>query len=204
MEETSEDKRVDDERTILNQPLVKKQKQEVAVASLHFIFAAMVQYCMNQTRQAAELEDKLHEMGVRLGYRVLLLVSFREKNYKRETRILPMLTFITQNCWRYLFGYHGDLFRSQDSEGEYMINDKKFLLTRHTTAPRGEGFINCGAFGAGLIEGILCGAEFPASVAAHIVPDSTKGGTGRALTFFIRFVPEVLSRERKLAAGNSI
>eukprot|EP01054_Gregarina_sp_Poly1_P004956 Gregarina_sp_Poly_1__4955@NODE_2626_length_1900_cov_100_691217_g54_i3_p2_GENE_NODE_2626_length_1900_cov_100_691217_g54_i3NODE_2626_length_1900_cov_100_691217_g54_i3_p2_ORF_typecomplete_len135_score10_24TRAPP/PF04051_16/2_8e18PLDc_3/PF13918_6/0_082_NODE_2626_length_1900_cov_100_691217_g54_i362466 len=118
MEDTTDDKRVDNDKTILNRPLIKKQKQEVSVSAVHFLFAAMVQYCMNQTRQATELEDKLHEMGVRMGYRVLLLVSFREKNFKRETRILPMLTFITQNCWKFLFGYQGDLFKSQDTEGE--------------------------------------------------------------------------------------
>ena len=58
-----------------------------------------------------------------------------------------------------------------------MLSDKKFLFTRYTQAPavspdddnsdcvlylisQGEGFINCAAFGAGIVEGILCGAEF--------------------------------------------
>lgn len=57
-------------------------------------------------------------MGVRMGYRVLLLVNLREKPWKRETRILPVLTFVSQNCWKYLFGHPGDLFKSSESEGE--------------------------------------------------------------------------------------
>lgn len=64
------------------------------------------------------MRPRQHQMGVRMGYRVLLLVSHRERSSKRELRILPMLTFISQTCWRYLFGRTGDLFKSSESETE--------------------------------------------------------------------------------------
>lgn len=90
-----------------------------------------------------------------------------------------------------------------------MLSDKRFPLLKYCVQPRGEGYVNCAAFGAGLIEGLLCAAEFvgsnqtnhiltqPAKVNAHFVPDSKSGE--KTLTFFISFVDEVILREKKLA-----
>lgn len=41
-----------------------------------------------------------------------------------------------------------------------MLNDRNLLLNKFVSAPRDLSHVNCGAFAAGIIEGILCSAEF--------------------------------------------
>lgn len=59
-----------------------------------------------------------HQIGVRVGERILLLISHREKLYKRDIRILPILSFLSQTCWKFMFGHPGDLYKSSDAEND--------------------------------------------------------------------------------------
>jgi hypothetical protein len=64
---------------------------------------------------------RLAEIGGRVGVRVLELLVLREKNLKRETRIVGILTFISTNVFRALFGKAADsLERSNDRDNECM------------------------------------------------------------------------------------
>merc|ERR1712137_1155570 len=103
------------------------------------------------------------------GARMLDLYCCRENRSRRETRLLPMLTFVAQNIWRQLFGHTADLLKGQDHENEYMLNDKALLVNRFISVPSDAGSVNCGAFVAGIVEGILRAAEFPAQASAHTV-----------------------------------
>eukprot|EP00922_Rhytidocystis_sp_ex-Travisia-forbesii_P019320 GHVS01028634.1.p1 GENE.GHVS01028634.1~~GHVS01028634.1.p1 ORF type:complete len:204 (-),score=16.78 GHVS01028634.1:455-1066(-) len=170
-----------------------KSKHEVSLSLFAFLFSEAVQYSMSQSKQGYRLEDKLHELGVRVGYRVLDLLVFREKN-KREIHILPMLKFVSQVCWKYLFGHPGVLLEGLDQDYEYMINDKSLLVNKFISAPRDYGHVNCGAYVAGIVEGILCSGEFPAEVTAHTVEDTP---TQKSTTILIKFLPEVMAREKK-------
>jgi trafficking protein particle complex subunit 5 len=61
----------------------------------------------------------LNEMGYRVGQRVLELIVWREKNSRRETRILGILQFIHTVVWRTLFGKAADsLEKSREHDDE--------------------------------------------------------------------------------------
>eukprot|EP00386_Alphamonas_edax_P013958 GDKI01042956.1.p1 GENE.GDKI01042956.1~~GDKI01042956.1.p1 ORF type:complete len:196 (+),score=35.08 GDKI01042956.1:127-714(+) len=179
--------------SILDRSLVKG-RTDVSLSLFAFLFSEMVQYAQS-TAAGGSLEDKLHEMGTRVGYRVLDLVCFREKPNRRETKLLQMLNIISNNVWKTLFGHPGDLLRSANNENEYMINDKNMLLNRYISVPRDLEHINCAAYAAGIVEGILHSAEFPAEVTAHTVQDNPTDK--KSTTILIRFLPEVMQREKK-------
>jgi hypothetical protein len=63
--------------------------------------------------------DRLNEMGYRVGQRVLELIVWREKNSRRETRILGILQFIHTVVWKTLFGKAADsLEKSREHDDE--------------------------------------------------------------------------------------
>merc|ERR1719411_90815 len=108
-----------------------------------------------------------------------------------------MLTFVAQTVWKQLFGRSAELLKGQDRENEYMLNDKALLVNRFISVPRDLGAVNCGAYVAGIVEGLLCSAEFAAAVSAHTV-DEPGGGT--STTILVRFEESVMARERKLSS----
>src|SRR3546814_9290115 len=60
---------------------------------------------------------RLEESGYGVGQRVLELVAVREKYNRRETRVVQILQYISNNIWKYLFGKHADsLERSMENE----------------------------------------------------------------------------------------
>ncbi|KAL8444728.1 hypothetical protein Emag_005357 [Eimeria magna] len=157
----------------------------------------------------------LHELGLRVGYKALDLIIYRERHNRREIRLLSILTFVATCVWKTLFGHSVELLKAQDSELESappaaaaaaataataynMLNDKNLLLNRFISVPRDMQRVNCGAFAAGIIEGILCSAEFPAAVSAHTVEEG-QGVT--YTTFLIKFFPQVLERQRRLGGA---
>ena len=56
------------------------------------------------------------------------------------------------------------------------------------------GAVDCGAYVAGIVEGMLRSAGLPAAVSAHKMDESQGGGT----TILVRFEESVLARERQL------
>lgn len=185
--------------TIYDQDLVR-MKKEVSASFLHYLFAETVRYCLLGVYSSHQLEDRLHELGVRVGWRLLEPLCFRERPGRRETRLIGILTFIATTCWKHLFGHHGDLLKGQGHNSEYMINDKNLLLTRYVSVPEDAHHLSVAAYVAGIVEGILCSAEFPGEVTAHTIEESK---TTFSTTILIRFLPEVIARETRLAATTS-
>lgn len=180
---------------------LQKSKHEVSLSAFAFLFSEIVQYCLAAAKRGYRMEDRLHELGLRVGYKALDLVLYRERHNRREVKLLSILTFVATCVWKTLFGHSVELLKAQDSELEYMLNDKNLLLNRYISAPRDMSHVNCGAFAAGIIEGILCSAEFPAAVSAHTVEES-QGVT--YTTFLIKFFPEVLERQRRLGGAAAV
>lgn len=48
------------------------------------------------------------------------------------------------------------------ADDEYMISDHDLLVNRYISVPRDMGHLNCGSFAAGIVEGVLKSAGFPA------------------------------------------
>eukprot|EP00808_Paulinella_micropora_P010225 g50892.t1 len=84
-----------------------------------------------------------------------------------------MLQFIHTNVWKVLFGKPvlfgktGDgLEKSTSADDEYYIFDKDPVTNKFVSLPKEMGQFNCAAFIAGIINGMLDGAEFKCTVKA--------------------------------------
>ena len=84
----------------------------------------MVQYHQNRVDSISELERRLEATGYSVGLRVLELLAYRSREYKRETKLMNLLQFISTSVWKSLFGKAADsLERSIDHADEFMIVD---------------------------------------------------------------------------------
>ncbi|CAG9475534.1 unnamed protein product [Plasmodium vivax] len=171
---------------------LNRAPQEVSLSAFSLLFSEIVQYCLWKSKRGYRIEDSLHEMGLRVGYKLNEYLPYKNKT-KRCVNIISILTFLSKHLWKYLFQHSSDLLKSQDSIYEYMLCDKNILLNRFISVPKDYGNINCASFAAGIVEGMLCSAEFQAEVTAHTVYEDEKNFN---TTIFIKFYPEVMNRER--------
>ncbi|KAJ3321681.1 Sister chromatid cohesion protein 2 [Boothiomyces sp. JEL0866] len=97
----------------------KTKKAKVSLSAYNFLFSEMLQYTQKQVSGIEDLEKKLAELGYRVGMRLLELIMFRDKNLKREVRLLQILLFINTTLWKSLFGKAADsLEKGTDNEDE--------------------------------------------------------------------------------------
>lgn len=126
---------------------------------------------------------------------MLELLSYRDKSNRREIRLQGILQFINTNVWRCLFGKSADSLEIYDDD-EYVISDRTLLVNRFISVPKDLGDLNCAAFAAGIVKGVLEDAGFPAEVSAYY---ATVEGQARPRTnILMKFSPEVLEREQRL------
>ncbi|ORX89341.1 TRAPP I complex [Basidiobolus meristosporus CBS 931.73] len=150
----------------------------------------------NRVHGIQDLEKLLNEFGYRVGIRTLELFMWREKNIRRETRVLGILYFINTVVWKTLFGKQADsLEKSTENEDEYMISDNEPVVNKFISIPKELSQLNCGAFIAGIVEAILDGCQFPSRVTAHSVPLE---GQPLRTTILIKFDKNVLLREEQM------
>ncbi|KAF9436895.1 TRAPP subunit trs31 [Entomortierella beljakovae] len=180
---------------ILERHLNKTRGAEVSVNAFAFLFSEMLQYTQKRVHGIQDLERKLNELGYRVGIRALDLIVWRDKNNKRETRVLGMLYFIHTTVWKTLFGKQADsLEKSTENEDEYMISDNDPVVSKFISVPKDVSQLNCGAFMAGVVEAIMDGCQFPSRVTAHTVPID---GFPLRTTILIKLDKEVLEREEQ-------
>jgi trafficking protein particle complex subunit 5 len=147
-------------------------------------------------------------MGYRVGQRLLELIVWREKNSKRETRILGILQFIHSVVWKTLFGKPADsLEKSREHDDECnpiqliwvivdMVHDNAPVITKFISVPPGMSQLNCDAFLAGIVEAVLDSTMFfTQRVTAHSTGDET---APQRCTILIKFKKEVVEREALL------
>ena len=136
---------------------------------------------------------RLEDIGLGIGHRALELGCLREKSSRRETRMLGILQFITSVVWKMLFGNAAkdavSLEKSVEQDDEFMIVEKQPLVTTYISPASAP--CSCAAFVAGIVRGVLEGAQFPARVSAHDDDART--------VILIKFAPEVLERESRLS-----
>ncbi|KAK8379618.1 hypothetical protein O3P69_019524 [Scylla paramamosain] len=175
--------------SILDKSL-SRGKTEVSGTAYALLFAEMVQYSHNRVQSVADLHQKLSELGQHVGTRMVELLFVRERNYKRETKLLSILLFVKGTLWKSLFGKEADkLDRATDDERIFYLIEKEPLVNRFVSVPRDKSSINCAAFVAGIIEATLVSTGFPAKVTAlwH-----------KGTTFMIKFDDTVLVRDKQL------
>ncbi|KAI2666947.1 Trafficking protein particle complex subunit 5 [Labeo rohita] len=116
-----------------------RPKTEVSLSAFALLFSEMVQYCQSRVYSVSELQARLADMGQRVGARMLDVLVLREKNGKRETKVLNILLFIK----------------------------KEPVINAFISVPKENSTLNCAAFTAGIVEAILTHSGFPAKVTAH-------------------------------------
>ncbi|KAF0296075.1 Trafficking protein particle complex subunit 5 [Amphibalanus amphitrite] len=175
--------------SILDRPL-SRGKSEVSLSLFALLFAEIVHYTHNRVQSVSELQNRLSEMGYQVGIRMLDLIVVRERNLKRETKILNILLFIKGTFWKTLFGKEADkLEHANDDQRMYYIIEKEPLVNTFISVPKDKGSLNCAAYVAGMIEAVLCGSNFPAKVTAH---------WHKGTTFMVRFESSVLARDAQV------
>ena len=166
--------------------------EQVSLSAFCFLFSEMVQYQQGKVNTTNELEKKLADNGYSVGLRMSELCFFREKNGKRETKVVGILSYIKDNIWKTMFGKSADsLERSTDKQDEYMIHEREPLVNTYISVPKEYGHLNCASFVAGIVHGILDSADFPARVTAHHTGTAGEPRT----TILVKFAPEVMARE---------
>ena len=70
----------------------------------------------------------------------------------------------------YLFGKEADeIQKSTEGDDEYMIFDSEPITNRFVSVPKDYGQLNCAAYVAGIVRGILSSAGFAATVTARCI-----------------------------------
>tara|TARA_B100000795_G_C22565461_1_gene347974 strand:+ start:70 stop:675 length:606 start_codon:yes stop_codon:yes gene_type:complete len=180
---------------ILDSSLTKSRTHPVVnLSAFAFLFAELVKHSQHHCKKITDLERKLEQAGHSVGYRVLELVAFRERRGRRDKKIIPMLQFVTTNCWKTLFGKEADsLQASAEEDGQYMIFEAEPVTNKFVSVPSSLGgarSLNCASYIAGIIGGILTGAGFTTeSVQALFAED------GRTV-FVIKFDADVIARDK--------
>ena len=108
----------------------------VSLSMFAYLFSEMVQYYQNRVDSISELERRLESAGYTVGLRVLELLAIRgsgstnitrgglTNEYRRETKLMNILQFISTTVWKSLFHKAADsLERSIDHADEFMIVD---------------------------------------------------------------------------------
>lgn len=184
--------------SIYERQLTLRRTPEVSLSLLVYVFNELVvNYNFDKSPSISVLEKKLTALGYPIGARALELHGVRSAllldAHRRFTRVIDVLQHIHTPLWTMLFGKPADnLEKSQDNADEYMVIDNDPLFTRYAVPPKEFDQLNCNAFVAGIVEGVLDAAYFPCSVTAHTV--ATEGHPMRSV-YLIKFDPVVLQRE---------
>lgn len=154
----------------------------------------------------------MESSGYGVGLKVLELLAYRSREYKREIRLMNALQFVSTTVWKSLFGKPADsLERSIDHADEFMIVDYEPLTSTFVSVPSDFGQLSVDAYMSGIIAGVLSGAGFSARVTAHSVqledgehqdqimsssntPPNLPPRREKAV-FLVKFSPQVLERD---------
>ncbi|KAG5437309.1 hypothetical protein PCANB_001102 [Pneumocystis canis] len=178
--------------SIYERNLNRTKGTEINQAAFSFLFSEIVRYTQKKVQGIHELEKRLNIQGYRVGQKLLELIAWREKNFKREIRILGILQFIFSNVWKTIFNKQADaLEKSKENEDEY----NEPMVNKYISVPKEMTQLNCAAFVAGIVEAIMDGSRFPSKVTAHSVP--THVFPNRTV-ILIKINESVLEREKYL------
>jgi hypothetical protein len=173
--------------SILDKSL-SRGKQEISLSAFALLFSETVQYCQARSNTVPELQAKLHDLGWQVGARILDLIFVRDRQPKRELKLLNVLMMVKSTLWKTLFGKEADkLEHANDDERTYYIIEKEPLVNKFISVPKDKGSLNCASFMAGVIEAVLEGANFPAKVSAH---------WHKGTTFMVKFEEAVIARDK--------
>lgn len=145
---------------ILDKPL-SRGKGEVSLSCFALFFSEVVQYCQNKVYTVPELQARLHDLGQDVGSRLIDLYIVRERNSKRELKLINMLLMVKTTVWKCLFGKEAEkLEHANDDDCTYYIIETEPLVNKFISVPKDKGSLNCATFVAGIIEAFLSNSGF--------------------------------------------
>jgi len=178
-------------RSILDGPITKSQST-MNLSSFSLLFCELVEYSQAKSSTIQELQTRLAEAGKHIGYRIVDLILIREKNFRRETRVVNMLMFLKTVIWRALFNKEADkLEQATNDDSTYYLIETNPITNKFISIPKDKGNFNCALFIAGIVEAALEQCCFPNKVTVH---------WHQGTTFMIKFDESVMKREKKLSA----
>jgi hypothetical protein len=178
-------------KSIVDQPIAKSQAT-INLSAFSLLFCELVEYSQAKSSTIQELQARLTDAGRHIGYRIIDLIVNREKNYRRETRIINMLMFIKTVFWRALFNKEADkLEQANDDNSVYYLIEQEPITNKFVSMPKDKGNFNCASFVAGIIEASLEQCCFPNKVTVH---------WHQGTTFMIKFDDSVVKREKRLTS----
>lgn len=178
-------------RSIVDQPIIKSQST-INLSAFSLLFCELVEYSQGKSSTIQELQTRLSDAGKHIGCRMVDLIVNRDKNFRRETRIINILMFIKTVFWRTLFNKDADkLEQANDDNSIYYLIESEPITNKFISMPKDKGNFNCASFVAGIIEAALEQCCFPNKVTVH---------WHQGTTFMIKFDDSVLKREKRLTA----
>ena len=169
-----------------------KKTKEIPITLFSFLFSEIIQYVMKKKNdiQDYDAHNELSCFGFPVGEKMLEISTFRDKGYKKETKIVNMLQFIHNILWKMLFNKIADgIQRSTENIYEYRILEISPITNKYI--PQSKGF-NPAAFIGGIIEGFLNSAGFKCKVSTYFHEEESK-------TFYIIiFDKDVVERDDKI------
>lgn len=169
-----------------------KETRTVSLSMFSYLFAELIFY-LNCRDESKTMQQKLNEVGFPIGQKIMEVCAFKEKT-PRFTKIESILLFIHNKVWKLLFGEKADeLDKSLEEDDEYRIYDSKAIINKYLATKTEH--VNCGDFVAGIIEGILYAADFPAKVDTSILDEEAKTGKPKKVVYIIKFARHVIQRE---------
>lgn len=112
------------------------------------------------------MEEKLFNLGKKVGWRLIDLVASRSKKLIRYNKIHTVLQFITQQMWKILYHKSTDqLQKSTEDTNIFYIYENDPTINRFITLPKElKNSLNCANFNAGIMKAVLTGYGFEAEV----------------------------------------
>ncbi|VEU45029.1 unnamed protein product [Pseudo-nitzschia multistriata] len=83
---------------ILDRPLGGRGSRadvQISLSSFAYLYSELVQYHQNRVDSISELERRLESSGYGVGLKMLELISYRNREHKRETRLMNVLHFVS-------------------------------------------------------------------------------------------------------------
>ena len=177
--------------SIVDQPVIKSQST-INPSAFSLLFCELVEYSQAKSSTVDEFQSRLLEAGKNIGHRIVDRISIRDKNFRRETRVIDILMYTKNVLWRALFNKEADrLEQATNDTSIYYLIESEPITNRYITIPKHLGDFNCASFIAGIIEASLEQKCFPCKVTAH---------RHQGTTFMVKFDEEVIKREKRMTA----
>lgn len=136
---------------------------------LSFLMNEILSLFLQSATGMDQVERKIKDLGASVGIRAFEALAIREKFTKRENTIAGMLTLISNQLFKSLFGRVADsIERNTENSTDFMIWENCPVHCQWLSpVPKDYGEFTPAVFTAGVIESVLNASNFPCTVTAH-------------------------------------